>query len=65
MVMLGFEPGLLPPREEETLNGEQKLDIGTVQLTYIFFLLPKNKSFHVILLVSCSCRSKDAAKEFS
>lgn len=64
MGILGFESGLLPPTEEKTLNGEEQLDMGAVQPTYIYFLLPKNKPFHVILLVSFSCWSKDAAKEF-
>lgn len=65
MVTAGFEPGLLPPGLWRRRQTEEQLDISAVQPTYLFFLLPKSRSFHVILLVSCSCQSKDAAKEFS
>lgn len=64
MEILEFEFGLLPATEEKTFSGEEQLDMGAVQPTYIYFLSPKNKPFHVILLVSFSCWSKDAAKEF-
>ena len=65
-MMVEFEPGLLPPGEEKMSNvREEQLVISMVQPTYIFVLLPENKSFRTIILFNCSCRSKDVTQEFS